>query len=145
MGGDKDPTKSNVVRFTVPMDPIPLGRPRLSRYKVYDPQVLLKRQVALFLRPQWNMIPLDGNISLEIIFYFHIPDSWSAKKKEKVAGKRKGGRPDLSNCIKFYEDVMQDIGVYKDDAQIVEISAQKLYDDGNGARVIIALKELNET
>ncbi len=79
------------------------------------------------------------------MFYFEIPASWSQKKKEKVAGKRKSSRPDASNCFKFYEDVMQDIGFYKDDAQIVAISAEKFYDDGQGARVVITLKEVNET
>lgn len=141
----KDLNNGNVVRFLIPMDPIPLQRPRLSRGNVYDPQVSIKRQVAMFMNGQWNQITLIGNLSLAIAFYFHIPDSWSRKQKEKVAAKRKGSRPDLSNLIKFYEDVMQDIGIFKDDAQIVEIYAQKLYDDGANPRVEITLKEVNET
>jgi Holliday junction resolvase RusA-like endonuclease len=131
-------------------DPIPLQRARSTKRGItYDPQKDLKYQVGIQLKSQINFkydySSLDGNLSLDIKFYFEMPASWSAKKKEKFAGKRKGSRPDTSNCFKFYEDVMQDIGIYKDDSQIVAISAEKFYDDGQGARVVITLKEVNET
>jgi Holliday junction resolvase RusA-like endonuclease len=130
-------------------DPIPLQRPKLGRNGTYDPQKDLKYQTGIQLKTQVNFnydySSLDGDLSLDITFYFEIPKSWSLKKKEKVAGKRKSSRPDLSNLIKYYEDVMQDIGIYKDDSQIVAISAEKFYDDGQGARVVITLKEVNET
>jgi len=131
-------------------DPIPLQRARSTKKGItYDPQKDLKYQIGIQLKSQikfnYDYYSLDGNLSLNIMFYFEIPASWSKKKKEKVAGKRKGTRPDTSNCFKFYEDVMQDIGIYKDDSQIVAISAEKFYDDGQGARVVITLKEVNET
>lgn len=134
----------NVVRFCIPLEPIPLQRPRLSRFKVYDPQSNIKQQIAYIFRNQWDNVSLFGDLLLQITCYFSIPSSWSRKQKEKVAAKRKGTRPDLSNLIKFYEDVMQDIGIFKDDAQIVEISAKKLYDDGQGPRVEIQLQEISD-
>lgn len=141
-------TKSIVV--SIPGDPIPWKRVKRGRYgNAYDAQKDLKYQIGIQLKTQVNFkydySCLDGNLSLNLMFYFEIPASWSQKKKEKVAGKRKGTRPDTSNCFKFYEDLMQDIGLYKDDAQIVAISAEKFYDDGQGARVVITLKEVNET
>ena len=147
-------TKSIVV--SIMGDPIPLQRTRLRSssyagqgHKVYDPQKDLKTIIGIQLKSRikrnCDYSSLDGHLSLNLLFYFEIPRSWSLKKKEKVAAKRKSSRPDLSNLIKFYEDVMQDIGLFEDDAQIVAISAEKFYDDGQGARVVITLKEVNET
>ena len=146
----KDLTNSIVV--TISGNPIPLQRPRLRSYanqgsKVFDSQKDLKYKVGLQLKSYINFFNkvsfLDGNLSLKITFYFELPNSWPIKKKEKVSGKRKRSRPDLTNLIKFYEDFMQDIDLFKDDAQIVEITAQKLYDDGQGPRVEIILKEID--
>ena len=147
---DQDSNRSNKsIVVWIRGDPIPLQRPKLGRNGTYDPQKDLKYQTGIRLKSQINFnydySSLDGDLSLDITFYFEIPKSWSLKKKEKVAGKRKSSRPDLSNLIKYYEDVMQDIDLFNDDSQIVEITARKLYDDGQGARVVITLKEVNET
>jgi len=135
-------TKSIVIQIRG--NPIPLKRHRTYNNVSYDSQKKLKEQIGWLIKNQVNSY-LIGNLFLDIVFYFEIPSSWSRCKKEKVAAKRKGSRPDLSNLIKFYEDVMQDVGLYKDDSQIVDISSKKLYDDGQGARVEITLKEVNET
>jgi Holliday junction resolvase RusA-like endonuclease len=137
-------TKSIVV--SISGEPIALQRHRtLKNGMTYDPQRQLKYQTGIQLKTQVNFRNIDSfldeDLSLNITFYFEIPASWSKRKKEKVAGKRKGSRPDLTNLIKYYEDVLQDIGVFKDDKQIVEITAKKLYDDGQGPRIEIVLKE----
>ena len=147
---DKDGNRLNKsIVVSISGDPIPLQRPKLGRNGTYDPQKDLKYQTGIQLKTQVNFnydySSLDGDLSLDITFYFEIPKSWSLKKKEKVVGKRKSSRPDLSNLIKYYEDVMQDIDLFNDDSQIVEITARKLYDDGQGARVVLTLKEVNET
>lgn len=125
-------------------NPIPWARVKTGRYgNKYDSQKLKKRVVGDMLKYQFRgKSSLFGCLYMIITFYHEIPSSWSRLKKEKVAGKRKSSRPDKSNLTKFYEDVMQDVGIYKDDAQIVASFEEKLYDDGQGARVEITLKEV---
>jgi Holliday junction resolvase RusA-like endonuclease len=140
----KDVTNSNVVHFRIEGNPISLNRPRFSLGKVYDSQKQEKLLIGLILKSQMNQVSsFVGNISMDITFYFPISRAVSHKKKMLLRGGFRSSRPDLSNCIKFYEDIMQDVGIYKDDAQIVEITAKKLYDDGAGPRVEITLREIN--
>ena len=138
----KDLIKSNVACFTIQGNPISLNRPRFSLGKIYDSQKQEKLLVGLILKSQL-ISSLVGNLSMDIKFYFPISRAVSHKKQKELRGTFRGVRPDLSNCIKFYEDVMQNVGIYKDDAQIVEITSQKLYDDGAGPRVEITLRQLS--
>jgi len=75
-----------------------------------------------------------GPLHFHITFFMKIPKylskkdlSWHLKK------------PDLSNMIKFYEDICSGI-LYADDKQIVQISAEKKYD--NNERTEFTIKEL---
>ena len=53
----------------------------------------------------------------------------SKTNKKKVEPKMPHATiPDLSNCIKFIEDICSGV-VYKDDAIIASISSKKLYDN----------------
>ena len=134
---------TNVVRFNISHTPIPLKRPRFYNGNVYDSQKQEKFAIGLLMKRQYLILPsLLGKISMDITFYFPISRAASKIKKQKMLGTPNSNRPDLSNCIKFYEDVMQDIRIFKDDAQIVEINARKLYDGGNGPRVEITLREI---
>jgi Holliday junction resolvase RusA-like endonuclease len=45
-------------------------------------------------------------------------------------------RPDLSNMIKFYEDVAQGI-LFSDDSKIAKITATKVYDEMPRVEIII--------
>lgn len=140
------PTNSNVVSFTIAYEPIPWKRPGTNRQNIrFDEQKAIKLQIANLIRSNVPKYYLEGCLEMIITFYFPIPASWSRKQKEKVAGKRKGSRPDNTNCAKFYEDLFQDMGFYWDDAQISDHTIKKRYDDGNGSRVEITLKEVNET
>ncbi len=137
-------TNLNVVRFKVEGNPVSLDRPRFCLGKVYDSQKQEKLLIGLILKSQMGSnLSFVGNISMNIKFYFPISRAASHKKKMLLRGGFRASRPDLSNLIKFYEDVMQDVNIYKDDAQIVEIHSQKLYDDGHGPRVEITLREIN--
>ena len=62
------------------------------------------------------------------MFSFAPPVSWSKKKiNEAIQGKHQPAvKPDVSNLVKFYEDCMNGL-IYIDDAQIVELSARKVY------------------
>jgi Holliday junction resolvase RusA-like endonuclease len=94
---------------------------------VYDCQKQEKLVDGLQVRQQiksswipWKRIPLK----LTVRFYFGEARS---SRKAETGGVRDGWhikRPDLSNLIKYIEDVCQGI-VYDDDCSIVQICASK--------------------
>ncbi len=147
----KDATNSNVVYFVIPGNPIPLKRPRFSNGKVYDSQKQEKLLVGLILQRQIRLRQgyagqgksnptLTGCIYMDITFYFPISRAVSNIKKQKMILAPHFSRPDISNCIKFYEDVLQENGIFRDDAQIGVIFAKKLYD--TTPRTEITLREI---
>ena len=124
-----------IVRYIIPGNPIPLARPRLVGKIVYDSQKKLKRKIwELLILLHGNNPQYEGALHLSIVFFMKKP---KGKKLENWHQKR----PDLSNMIKFYEDVASGI-IFKDDAQIAKITASKVYD--NVPRVEFTITSLNE-
>jgi len=124
------------VKFIVPGRPVPLKRPRFGLGRVYDDQVAIKKIYADSIRYQYLRGPLqEGPLELKITFYFKRPRK---KKKDRYHS----CRPDLSNLVKFIEDVA--IGVlYKDDDCIAKIIAEKKY--GDIEKTEIELNQLDNT
>jgi Holliday junction resolvase RusA-like endonuclease len=73
-------------------------------------------------REMWHK--MEGALRMYVDFYMLIPSSLSKIKQKNLEGKPHKKKPDLSNLIKFVEDVMNGL-VYDDDRQIVEIIATK--------------------
>ena len=78
--------------------------------------------------------PLDGPIALNIIWGF-------------PAGKHKNGepctnKPDLDNANKMLQDVMQELGFFKDDKNIVQLNLSKIWTWHPG--VMIEIKKVGE-
>ena len=106
-------------------DPIPLLRARHGLRRTWDSQKQIKLVKGIELRNQHNDNPfLSGPLRLDISFYFAIPKS---RKKNTLLGAPFVQVPDLTNLIKFIEDVGSGI-LYDDDRAIVEIISRKLYD-----------------
>lgn len=111
--------------YTLHGDPIALARARFGNAKVYDSQKQHKLICGLELRRQHGDFPLfTGPLQLTITFYMGIP-----QKRKKLCGCYHACRPDTSNLIKFIEDVASNGILYKDDALIAVIQAQKVYSD----------------
>ncbi|MGJ0429600.1 RusA family crossover junction endodeoxyribonuclease [Methylobacter sp.] len=107
--------------YVIPGAPIPLARPRFGKH-VWDSQKLIKEEVGLWIitqRPKGYEL-LKNALELHITFYF------KRSKHNKLP--HHSIKPDLSNLIKFYEDVCTGI-LYDDDKQIIKIVAEKNYDD----------------
>lgn len=120
-------TNLSEFRYVVEGDPIPLARPRFGRHTVWDKQKKEKFIVQLYLSKQHNGRPmLTGPLAMDVIFYFKYPQRISTKKKHLFIHHDR--RPDLSNLIKFIEDVATGI-VYADDCIISKITAYKQYGD----------------
>lgn len=104
--------------------PIPLQRPRLSRFRTYDPQSAQKKALVSRLEPILSVYPcLEIPIVMTMEFNFCYPKSYS--KKRRVIHPR-GGRPDLDNLLKYPLDVFNGI-LWKDDSLITVITATKRY------------------
>lgn len=113
-------------------NPTPLQRPKLTSFPyphAYDPQKQAKAESQIDLRLQHGYSKLtEGPITLEVTFFMPIPASTPKKKKELLLGQPHVKKPDLSNMIKYLEDVSQGI-LFRDDAIIDKIIARKLYSD----------------
>ncbi len=128
-------------RFIIPGDPVALARARYGNGKVYDCQKEIKSKYAIILSNQHNDYPFfQGPLHLDITFYFSIPKT-SIKHADKLRFTPRACKPDLSNLVKFIEDVA--IGIlYRDDAVISVINCKKIYD--NPARTEFIISEISD-
>ena len=120
------PHKENVYRrsfsFTLEGDPVPLARARMGNHKLYDGQKHIKNVARTQLLSQFNNTQqFTGPLHVHIEFFFQIP------KQHKI-GEFHHTRPDISNCVKFVEDIMNGI-VFPDDCLIASLTSKKTYDE----------------
>ena len=114
--------------------PTPKGRPRFSRVgknvRVHKPAVTAKfeKMVSALCKEQWDATPLDGPIKIELNFYITPPRT--VKRKYPTV------RPDVDNYVKSVLDGMNTI-IYRDDAQIISLTANKIYRAESGIEVTI--------
>lgn len=119
------PSETKSLRtFVIPGDPIPLARPRYSNHnsRVYDSQKQEKLIIGITLRNQYEGEPMKGPLHLTARFYLPMPKTRTTKP-----GAPHYFRPDLSNLLKWVEDVITDI-IITDDALIASIFSSKMYD-----------------
>lgn len=122
--------------------PIPQKRPRFSRKGAsthcYDEQKTLKEGYRWQIRSQFRAQPLLIPLGLDLLFFMPIPASLSSVKKKQMENGLIGHvkKPDLDNLQKFLLDCMNGL-VFKDDSQVCEIRAKKIYSSKPGTTVRI--------
>lgn len=129
----------------LPGKPVPKLRQRtLKAGHSYDPQHNLKLSYRSVLQSEWQsykgtFLSKPIAIAIDFDFYFQPPVSWS-KQKQKVAINLAHHviKPDISNLVKFYEDVMNGI-LFEDDSQIAELVARKRYAEQDGTKIQIRI------
>lgn len=105
--------------------PIAKARPRAGKFGFYTPkktkdfETILKQQAL----EQWDAPPLDCPLMVDVVFKFARPKS--------VTRTFMSVRPDLDNFIKSVFDSLNGT-IWKDDGQIVYLTASKVYDDKSG-------------
>lgn len=115
--------------YVIKGNPIPLARARHGNRKTWDAQKQIKLVTALELEDQHSGRPLlVGPLFLDVCFFFEIPESYSARRRVTTIGCFHDFKPDLSNLIKFIEDIANGI-IYKDDCSIASVTAKKVYDE----------------
>jgi Holliday junction resolvase RusA-like endonuclease len=130
---NKRSSKLNVV-YVIEGDPIPLARSRHVNYHVYDSQKKQKLISGLSLRDQHGERDLyEGPIHMDVTFFM----------RQAVKTPQSGlhfYKPDLSNLLKFVEDVCTKV-IYYDDCLIASISAKKVY--STNPRTEFTIRELH--
>lgn len=132
-----EPGVGKTLFFVVLGDVVPQGRPRLSMAgghpHAYDPPKSrdykrLVREEAL--KTMNGTPPLTGALSVSVGIGRGVPASWSKREHQRALDEkvRPTSRPDLDNLVKGIKDACNGV-VWKDDAQVVKLSAVKFYTD----------------
>lgn len=130
------------MRITV--DITPMGSVRMTRRGKFT-NTYAQRYLAYKSRIGWAArehikVAIDAPVSVDMKFYYPIPQSWS--KADKTAAregtKRPIVKPDIDNVVKGCFDALNGIA-WKDDNRVVEESSSKWYSDR--PRIEIEIKE----
>lgn len=122
------------MKFTFNIPPKPQSRPRFTRhgrpYELKDMKEY-KQAIEHMTKEQLKCDKLvDVPLSVSIKFYIEPPQYISKVKKNALELKQETMRvfrkPDIDNYVKAILDSMNDI-VFKDDGQISELYAKKVY------------------
>lgn len=133
--------KGPTYTYTLVGDPVPLARARYGNKRVYDSQKNERLVAGINIQNQHNNRPLlVGPIRLTAEFHFEPPRS-NKKLRDTMLACFHQFAPDLSNCLKWIEDIASGI-VYKDDCLIADIHVRKLYSEE--PKTIIILQQFLE-
>jgi Holliday junction resolvase RusA-like endonuclease len=133
-----------IIRLTIPGEAVPQLRPRFARRgnytQTYDPPKskdykAYVRALAASVKPDRL---IEGAVSVRIRVYRQTPAGWSRKKSMAAwSGEiRPTTKPDIDNLAKGIKDALTGI-VWRDDAQVVSLTAEKWYSNQPGAIVEI--------
>lgn len=110
-----------MISFTLDLEPVAKGRPRMGRGFAFTPLKTRKFEADVKRLAQKHKPKelLTGPVSVKMRFYFGAPKR--PKHREHIV------KPDLSNLVKGVEDALNGV-MWKDDSQITELTLSKLYD-----------------
>lgn len=124
--------------YVIPGNPIPKARPRFGDGRCYDAQKNSKLITGITLQSQHGDEALFiGALKVKMDFFLPIATS----RKIILDGKPHIFTPDLSNLVKFVEDVANGI-LYKDDCIIASLIAAKWF--SSNPRTEITVMEIHD-
>ena len=123
------------MRFEIPLDPVPLARPKFSHGRAYLPTRSRDyrarvQDVVKELMKRRKLFPFQGELICRLKFF----------RKFNPSARNFG---DIDNHVKAILDALQGL-LFVDDRQIVSIAAQKLKDTDR-PRTHISFKENKNT
>jgi Holliday junction resolvase RusA-like endonuclease len=131
-----------MIAFTVPGEAVPFaragarGKQRFTPGKQRNAMGAIKHLAARAMNGQ---PPFVGALRMTIRAVYLVPASWS--KKRRGGARWKASKPDADNIAKLVKDALSTI-VYADDAQIAELTVQKVY--GPIAGVTVTVERLED-
>lgn len=118
-----------MVRIILAGNPVAKARPRFTkRGFAYTPKTTADYERLLqaeAIQEMNGQEPFTCPLRVRLEYWFSIPKSYSRKKHEELIGQPHIKKPDLDNLVKTL-DALNGV-VFKDDSQIVDIRAQKMY------------------
>lgn len=131
-----------VIDIEMPGGPVAKARPKFARGRAYTPTKTTNYESALGLMANKAMAgkkPFECAVAVRVVVRLPIPALWPmTERKAAIEGLTPPiKRPDLDNYIKAIFDALNKI-VFRDDSQVVELSARKIYAAEPGVRVEIA-------
>lgn len=133
-----------MISFIVYGEPVGKQRPRVvknrngkivaytpSKTKVYEQTV----RAAFLKELEKNESEIDLAAAKKLSIYFWLKRPKSSKRKYPTV------KPDIDNLIKSVLDALNGIA-YRDDAQIIDISASKTYHDKNFSLVAVTIEDI---
>lgn len=133
--------RSLIMKIWIPGKPIAKARPKFYRRDnyvgTYNPQETEEGRWLLTAKHQITKC-FEGPVFLIMRFQMPIPKSTSKKKHFMMSINeiKHTKRPDLDNLCKFVKDCLNG-EAWKDDSQVVEMKAQKMYSQEPGTFVNI--------
>lgn len=134
-----------MVNFTVYGEPQGKARPRFRKVgnlvQTYTPQKTksYEDEIKMFARAAMGATePLETPVEVFLYIKNSVPVSYSKKRTEAcLSGQEKPiTKTDIDNIAKAFLDGMNGI-VYKDDRQVIELHATKVYAEIAGVEVLV--------
>ena len=123
-----------MIKFTIPGQPVPKARPRVTRKGTYTPETTKhyeKVVQASFMATKTRKM-MDGPLKADLVFYL-------SKPKRPKHPRHPITKPDIDNYQKAVMDALNGMA-YCDDSQIVVVYAEKRYSES--PRVVVTLTEV---
>ncbi|MBK8974123.1 MAG: RusA family crossover junction endodeoxyribonuclease [Hahellaceae bacterium] len=131
-----------MITFHVPGKVVPKARARSTRNghhytpektRTYEGLVRSAAMAAYGMRP-----PLASPVKLTVVIALDIPSAWPLWKARSASegGVAATTKPDTDNCLKSIKDALNGV-IWFDDAQVVQIEAQKIYSTNPGALITV--------
>lgn len=118
--------------------PVGQGRPRAfklpsGQIRMYDPATSRdwKRTVLAQVLERKPPSPAEGPLTMDLVFELRRPKSAPKRVQHPTT------RPDLDNLLKAIKDALRGV-VYRDDSQIVALTATKKYGQAPGVAIRVA-------
>lgn len=128
-----------MIALFIPGEPVAFARARLhgKRHFTPDKQASYMQTVAHEARERMRKSGtpmMRGPVFLQLRAIYPVPESWPQRKK--AAAVWKTSKPDADNLVKLQKDALTGI-VYRDDAQVVKVHAEKRYGLPVGMTIIV--------
>ena len=137
------------ITINVDGDPHGKGRPRFGRTRGGLPCTYTDdrtraeeariRLLAMASRPP---APFAGAVAVTVVARMPIPASFSVRRRSLALQGRilPTGRPDVDNVAKLVLDALNGV-FWRDDAQIVDLAATKVYGQAPGLQIAVEQRE----
>jgi Holliday junction resolvase RusA-like endonuclease len=122
------------VSIIIPGDPAGKGRPRFFRGRAVTPaktrayEAVIRAAGEAAISARGGCKYEEQPLRMRVKAMMPIPAIWSRKKRQTAIDDalRPTGKPDCDNIVKAVADALNGV-VYRDDAQLVDVSIAKFY------------------